>query len=470
MPVHIVPVELLYAILTQVNKQDLVSCSLVSGLWRQVTLPQLFKNLRVSYCVPDEGMEENEDEHGKSLVFLDGTDNNDPVNLGWERRPRDLSLLSFKAFLKRSPDIAASVRFLALRQNERMGVTSPNILCHILNQLPSLTSLDLTDVVGVDEAYQTSPGPVVDQHLDRLSFSFPFTNSATSSLRTVVRVLAFFRSVKTLFVDGIFQDSADIDVAGLPLPLSVPRHLEIREVNLQSFVSVMQSTSLLRNIETLDIGGMRYASDNAQTLENLLVQVSPTLLHLIVPPRKLFLSYSPFFLAKYALAIASVDWQDSRVTMLVPLRRLETIYFKPLWMNSVDWSAATCLLPTIQRISTLHTIVLCLSVDSEAKDIAKMFIDAVPQLTRLEDIFLALARTSLRQVILSLKTWASMSQRVISCFVNVFPRLLKNGILKVYLHQSGIFSQPSLIPIHLAVSLSHDCLPRSSHHDVACIS
>ncbi|PSS37961.1 hypothetical protein PHLCEN_2v218 [Hermanssonia centrifuga] len=58
MPVHNFPVELFYAIFARVSKQDLASCSLVSWLWQQITLPLLFEKLCIRYSVPNEAIEE----------------------------------------------------------------------------------------------------------------------------------------------------------------------------------------------------------------------------------------------------------------------------------------------------------------------------------------------------------------------------------------------------------------------------
>ncbi len=57
-----IPVELLCAISAQVkagkkNKRDLASCSLVSQLWRQITLSHLFEKLCVTYTVQDDPKE-----------------------------------------------------------------------------------------------------------------------------------------------------------------------------------------------------------------------------------------------------------------------------------------------------------------------------------------------------------------------------------------------------------------------------
>ncbi|THG94158.1 hypothetical protein EW026_g7256, partial [Hermanssonia centrifuga] len=192
----------------------------------------------------------------------------------WERGPLDASLPSVVAFLKHSPGIVASVRFLALHHKDGTGPTNSKILCRILNQLPSLTNLDLVDIIEVGENYQPPPGPIVNRHLDRLSFTFYHTDSATRSLKSVVRVLAFFRSVNILSLQGILEDEAlaDTDMVGLPLPLYALRHLEIRDVAPQSFISVMQSKSLLRNIETLQMEDTRYVNRDAQALDNLVVQ------------------------------------------------------------------------------------------------------------------------------------------------------------------------------------------------------
>ncbi len=390
----------------------------------------------------------------QSFWMSDRTDDNDSAILDWERGPLDASLPSVVAFLKRSPGIVASVRFLALHHKDGTGPTNSKILCRILNQLPSLTNLDLVDIIEVGENYQPPPGPIVNRHLDRLSFTFYHTDSATRSLKSVVRVLAFFRSVNILSLQGILEDEAlaDTDMVGLPLPLYALRHLEIRDVAPQSFISAMQSKSLLRNIETLQMEDTRYVNRDAQALDNLVVQVSSTLLHFVLPACKPSISYSLLFLAKYTLVITSVNRNELRsTTLLVPLRKLETIYFKIYTIISVGWRNAICLLPTIQCVSTLHTVIFCLSVESEANTIAERLIGAAPQIIHLEDILLALTKTtSLRQVILSFKTpqWVRMKPEVLSCFTNVFPRLVKNGILKVYLDHlstSSMVSESSFI-------------------------
>ncbi len=163
------------------------------------------------------------------------------------------------AFLKRSPNIAASVHFLALHQNGGMGATNPDMLCRM-----------------VGENYQPSPEPIVNRHLDRLGFSFYHTDCATRSLKTVVRVLAFFRSVHTFSLQGIPKDEAleDADIARLPMPLYAFSHLQVKNVALLPFISLMQSKPLLRNIETLDIEiGDRSLYRDPQALGSLLVQI-----------------------------------------------------------------------------------------------------------------------------------------------------------------------------------------------------
>ncbi len=85
------PVELLYAIFAQLqttsnHKKDLASCSSVSQLWRQITQPQLFQKLCITYTQDDHGHlgctrdglqtagEEGEEiSQGKFLASLDET-------------------------------------------------------------------------------------------------------------------------------------------------------------------------------------------------------------------------------------------------------------------------------------------------------------------------------------------------------------------------------------------------------------
>ncbi len=75
------PVELLCAILAQVfedNKRDLASCSLVSQLWRQIALPQLFETLRISYWIYDVSEEPHlVQREGKCHFFLNETNDGD---------------------------------------------------------------------------------------------------------------------------------------------------------------------------------------------------------------------------------------------------------------------------------------------------------------------------------------------------------------------------------------------------------
>ncbi|PSS37948.1 hypothetical protein PHLCEN_2v205 [Hermanssonia centrifuga] len=312
------PVDLLCAIFSRLvndHKPDLASCSSVSWLWRQITLPQLFEKLCIRFVVQggsDRGVlhtaegEEGEkimmhiDEgEGKLCILFDEKDDNDPDPPDWHRSTSRVVLPSFVAFLKRRPDIAASVRILVLTQEpedegEEIQTTNPETLFLIFNQLHSLCNLELIDI-KVGETHQPDLELVVNRHLDRLSINLYRIRACSRyeiPATSIIRILSFFRSISSLPLLGVFvedseENSAGNDMVGFPLPLI--KHLEIIDVCvLKPLVSVMQSRSLLRKLETLKMDNAEYVEEDLQPLENFIAQVSSTFLHFALPAYRCF--------------------------------------------------------------------------------------------------------------------------------------------------------------------------------------
>ncbi len=302
------PVELLCAIFTEVEKEDLPSCTSVSQQWRQIKLPLLFNDLRISFL-----QDEREE----------------PATLQWHMTNSPVLLPTFLEFLKRSPDIATYVRSLALTAwTDENGLalvqdsegpelhedsdsddseidlpvalmqTNPETLFLVLVQLPSLANLKLIDV-AVGENHEPSLELVVDRHLDRLSLIFEGLISKHYQGQTlpkhILRPLSFFRSVNALSLSDIsMHDTSLVDgsgMAGWPLPQYAFKHLEILDVFTPGllFSTLMLSRSLFQSVETFKMQNIIHSGHiDMVVFENIIAQVSPSLLYLEPPDCKLF--------------------------------------------------------------------------------------------------------------------------------------------------------------------------------------
>ncbi len=212
------------------------------------------------------------------------------------------------AFLKHKRRVADSVRLLTLQQDDRsdwhamdIRATKPEMLFLILSQLPSLRHLELINIYVPkegEEKYQATLELVVDRHLDRLSINFDDASyyGHTMPPESIVRFLSLFRSVDALSMFGVHIDhdetAGDDDITGSLLPLHTLnfKHLEIRHVYpLGPLVAMMQSRSLLRSVETLQMDTTEYHGENVDALGILLDEVSSSLVHLALPTSRLHL-------------------------------------------------------------------------------------------------------------------------------------------------------------------------------------
>ncbi len=346
------PVELLSVIFNFVqanagkDKRDLASCSLVSRLWRQITLPQLFAELHICYSVEDDSssdLSEAETEQGEgeacqeryyhNLVNeTDGADSDSAIS-GWCRGTTPpVSLHSVIAFLKHKKDIAFFVRSFALKQNDKDGdvqLTNAETLFLTINQLPSLRNLELINV-DVGEDCQPSLKLVANRDLDCLSIDLYHASyyGQASSPESIIYILSFFRSINALSLTGIYLDVSDGIVTNLRLSLHALncKHLELWSVHpLDTFISMMQSDSL-QNIETLLVDHSGYGAiqllvddteyGGAQVLEGLLAKACANLLHLTLRTGELLSPLYFYFPAERVFVIASGDFLDgSRGTL-----------------------------------------------------------------------------------------------------------------------------------------------------------
>ncbi len=182
--------------------------------------------------------------------------------------------------------------------------TDPEILSLIFNQLPSLRNVELTNVCVGETFGDPSIEHVVDRHLDRLRISLDHCNMSgypVPPTPCILRTISFFRSIDMLSLrNGYYRDKTLVDdrSTGLPLlSLPAPKQLEIgNSFPLHLLVPILNSHSLLQNIETLIMGNMKHAiadDKDVQAIENLLTYVSATLLY-FAPPCEL--SILPLFL------------------------------------------------------------------------------------------------------------------------------------------------------------------------------
>ncbi len=348
------------------------------------------------------------------------------------------------AFLTRNPNIAASVRSLDLMQDDwNAEATDPEMLFLIFNRLPSLRILELNEVPVGENLSDPSIKLVVDRHLDRLRIN---TNACLTwgfeipPAQYILRTMSFFRSIDTLCLNGPFYMDRtladDASTGSPPLALHAPKHLQIGDVYpLQPLVSMMQSQSLLRNVESLTIDVIvADDSEEMQALERLLTYVSPTLLHFEPPTCEL--SFHLVSEAEYASVLALLlddpYLPDGQGTFLSPLHRLETLYLRigPIY-STTNWLDAARLLQSATA-RTLHTVNLGVYLNLEAEG---DFDQASSSITRLEGVLLALSASgSLNRVILWVSDFFCLKEtfrQIVSYFDGVFPILRKKGILEV---------------------------------------
>ncbi len=288
------PVELLCAISTRVCKKDLFACSSVSQLWRQITLPLLFRNLRISYSV-----QVGKEEILSRGSFLDETDSEDPVTLDWHRSKSHLLLPSFLAFLRHRPDIAASVRSLALTQSDEVSLawdtttsTHTETMLLVLNQLPSLANLELINVV-VGGNHQ--PSRELVRHIDDLSIICPSADQI--SPESLMRLLGLFRSVSALSLIGIGIEETppvmdNVSMAGWPLPQYAPNHLEIIYIDCPLkplFSAMLLSRTLLQRVESLKMDEVECEDSDIDVFGRLIAQMSSSLVYFEAPDYELFI-------------------------------------------------------------------------------------------------------------------------------------------------------------------------------------
>ncbi len=161
MCMDLLPVELLNAIFVQVQAEDLAACDCGDKSLCHSHL-RSFVFLMSKIMAGRRSWERSCS--NASCSFLDETHDNDHATLDWHRNKSRTLLPSAVAFLTRRPDIAASVRSLALTQeNCHSIVTDVHMLLVLLNLLPSLCCLELIDVC-VGRYPDPSDELVVDRH------------------------------------------------------------------------------------------------------------------------------------------------------------------------------------------------------------------------------------------------------------------------------------------------------------------
>ncbi|PSS37940.1 hypothetical protein PHLCEN_2v197 [Hermanssonia centrifuga] len=384
--------------------------------------------------------------------------------LDWHRsKSPSVSLPSIVAFFKRRPDIAASVEclFLTAYWSDSDGIVdlaqdSPDsplrasnseTLFLVLNQLPSLGDLRLTDVAVV-KSHQPFLELVVDRHLDRLTIVF----SVHLKAKSLLRLMSLFRSVKALSLIGIpmDEDPADNDVAGWPLPLYALKHLEFVELHgplKPLFSTMLLSRPLLQSVEVLRMDMVGCHSEDMHIFEHLIAPMRSSLWYLEPPDGELFIL--PLFpWLKTRLRFYLVDPPSLKDTLLARLLvpRLEILHLRLRigWDDSQligDMDDPARILSTIPRNSRIHTVVLEFQLSWVVKGEAKKRRDKDVIITRLEDILLALvATTPLKQVVVWFNN--AFSERYgredrstfdeyVSCLADVFPRLREKDIFKL---------------------------------------
>ncbi|PSR73947.1 hypothetical protein PHLCEN_2v10239, partial [Hermanssonia centrifuga] len=151
----------------------------------------------------------------------------------------------------------------------------------VLNQLPSLASLELVNVNAVGETHPLCLELVVSQHLDDLCIIVLDELSPKSFLR----ILSLFSSVDALSLIGADMEGIlmDDNMAGWPLPQYALKRLEILDDSPLSelFSTMMLSPSLLQSVESLKMEGLGWA--NVDAFEHLIAQVGSSLLYFEPP-------------------------------------------------------------------------------------------------------------------------------------------------------------------------------------------
>ncbi|KAJ3551322.1 hypothetical protein NM688_g4773 [Phlebia brevispora] len=270
------PPELISHIIGHVHmnkdQQGLISCSLVSSAWHELTRPFLFREVTFKYTTEEEETQTDgtrEELADEEVVEDRGWDEGRVSQRRSAVLPEIRQLISFLAFLCSCPAVAEAICVLGLVASRYLaaGNTDPSLLMRVLQRLPRLRILRITNVaftglheaisqartnlhyqpISLDELHYT----IIDQ--DAMPFVHPLMEPIILDVHRVPWLFALFRRIHTFYIDAGMEGRYDEDAITAQETTRVERIFVRRSRGLYSRRSLLRAVDL-RTVRSMNLG------------------------------------------------------------------------------------------------------------------------------------------------------------------------------------------------------------------------